>query len=72
MTDLLLDLEIKSGQMDKAAIRARNQLFRGSAHSRPLQTVAEALIEGGQAEKALPLLSELATRWSRRASRRNS
>ncbi len=59
VTDLLLDLEIKSGQMDKAAIRARNQLYRGSAHSRPLQTVAEALIEGGQAEKALPLLSEL-------------
>ena len=59
VTDLLLDLEIKSGQMDKAAIRARNQLSRGSAHSRPLQTVAEALIEGGQAEKALPLLSEL-------------
>ena len=59
VTDLLLDLEIKSGQMDKAAIRARNQLSRGSAHSRPLQTVAEALIEGGEAEKALPLLSEL-------------
>jgi pilus assembly protein FimV len=59
VTDLLLDLEIKSGQMDKAAARARKQLSRGSAHSRPLQTVAESLIEGGQAEKALPLLSEL-------------
>jgi pilus assembly protein FimV len=59
VTDLLLDLEIKSGQMDKAAARARKQLLRGSAHSRPLQTVTEALIEGGQAEKALALLREL-------------
>jgi tetratricopeptide (TPR) repeat protein len=59
VTDLLLDLEIKSGQLDKAADRARKQLLRGSAHSRPLQTVAESLIEGGQAEKALPLLREL-------------
>ncbi len=59
VTDLLLALEIKSGQLDKAAARARKQLLRGSAHSRPLQTVAEALIEGEQAEKALPLLREL-------------
>ncbi len=59
VTDLLLDLEIKSGQMDKAAIRARKQLARGSAHSRPLQAVAESLIEGPDAEKALPLLREL-------------
>jgi tetratricopeptide (TPR) repeat protein len=59
VTDLLLDLEIKSGQMDKAATRARKQLARGSAHSRPLQMVAESLIEGSDAEKALPLLREL-------------
>jgi pilus assembly protein FimV len=59
VTDLLLDLEIKSGQMDKATTRARKQLARGNAHSQPLQTVAESLIEGPQAEKALPLLREL-------------
>jgi pilus assembly protein FimV len=59
VTDLLLALEIKSGHLDKAAERARKQLLRGNAHSRPLQTVAEAFIEGGQAEKALPLLREL-------------
>src|ERR1700723_2851417 len=59
VTDLLLALEIKSGQLDKAAARARTQLLRGSTHSRPLQTVAEAFIESGQAENALPLLREL-------------
>ena len=59
VTDLLLDLEIKSARLDKAASRARTQLARGSAHSRPLQTVAESLIEGGHAEKSLPLLREL-------------
>jgi len=59
VTDLLLDLEIKSARLDKAASRARTQLARGSAHSRPLQTVTESLIEGGHAEKSLPLLREL-------------
>ncbi|MDR3721086.1 MAG: tetratricopeptide repeat protein [Candidatus Acidoferrales bacterium] len=59
VTDLLLDLEIKSGQLDKAANRARKQLARGSAHARPMQSVAESLIEGGHAVKALPLLREL-------------
>jgi pilus assembly protein FimV len=59
VTDLLLGLELKSGQLDKAASRARKQLARGSAHSRPLQGVVESLIEGGKAEKALPLLREL-------------
>jgi tetratricopeptide (TPR) repeat protein len=59
VTDLLLDLEIKSARLDKAASRARKQLARGSAHSRPLQTVAESLIEGRHAEKSLPLLREL-------------
>ena len=59
VTDLLLDLEIKSGQLDKAASRARKQLARGSAHARPMQSVAESLIEGGHAVKALPLLREL-------------
>jgi pilus assembly protein FimV len=59
VTDLLLDLELKAGQMDKAASRARKQLARGSAHSRPMQGVVESLIQSGKAEKALPLLREL-------------
>ena len=59
VTDLLLGLELKSGHTDKAAARARKQLARGSAHCLPLQTVAESLIEGGNAIKALPLLREL-------------
>src|SRR5579863_8384519 len=59
VTDLLLDLELKSGQLDKAASRGRKQLARGSAHSKPLQSVIESLIESGKAEKALPLLREL-------------
>jgi pilus assembly protein FimV len=59
VSDLLLDLELKSGQLEKAANRARKQLARGSAHARPLQSVVESLIESGNAEKALPLLREL-------------
>ncbi len=59
VTDLLLDLELKSGHLDKAANRARKQLARGSAHTRPLQSVVESLIQSGRAEKALPLLREL-------------
>jgi pilus assembly protein FimV len=59
VTDILLELELKSGQADKAAARAAKQLSRGSAHSKPLQTVVESLIASGQAEKTLPLLQQL-------------
>jgi tetratricopeptide (TPR) repeat protein len=59
VTELLLDLEIRCGRMEKAAGRARKQLARGSAHTRPLQAVAEALIESDEAGKSLPLLREL-------------
>ncbi|MGB9070726.1 MAG: tetratricopeptide repeat protein [Candidatus Acidiferrales bacterium] len=59
VTDILLELELKSGQEDKAAARAAKQLLRGSAHSKPLQTVVESLIASGQAEKTLPLLAQL-------------
>jgi pilus assembly protein FimV len=59
VTDILLELELKSGQEDKAAARAAKQLSRGSAHSRPLQTVVESLIASGQTEKTLPLLAQL-------------
>ncbi|HXQ26494.1 MAG TPA: tetratricopeptide repeat protein [Candidatus Acidoferrales bacterium] len=59
VTNLLMDLEINSGQLAKAADRARRQLARGSAHSGPLQRVADSLIEAGQPDQALPLLREL-------------
>ncbi|MGB0035701.1 MAG: tetratricopeptide repeat protein [Candidatus Acidiferrales bacterium] len=59
VTHLLVDLELKSGQAQKAADRARKQLARGHAHFAMLYKVAESLIEGGQADEALPLLEEL-------------
>jgi tetratricopeptide (TPR) repeat protein len=59
ITDILLELELKSGHADKAAARAGKQLARGSAHSKPLQAVVESLIASDQAEKSLPLLSQL-------------
>jgi pilus assembly protein FimV len=59
VTDILLELELKSGLANKAAARAAKQLSRGSAHSKPLQTVVESLIASGQAEKTLPLLAQL-------------
>ncbi len=59
VTDLLLELELKAGHLDKAAARAWKQLARGSEHSKPLQTVIETLIANGQAKKTLPLLSQL-------------
>ena len=55
----MLELELKSGQAEKAAARAAKQLSRGSAHSKPLQTVVESMIASGQAEKTLPLLAQL-------------
>ena len=59
VTDLLLELELKASQPEKAAARAAKQLARGAEHSKPLQAVAETMISGGQAEKALPLLKQL-------------
>ena len=59
VTDLLLELELRSGHADKAAARAGKQLARGSAHSKPLQTVVETMIANGQAGQTLPLLSQL-------------
>jgi len=59
VTDILLELELKSGQADQAAARAAKQLSRGSAHSKPLQTVVESLIASDQAAKTLPLLAQL-------------
>jgi len=59
VTNLLVDLELKSGHTDKAADRARNQLVRGSAHFGLLERVADSLMEAGKAGEALPLLREL-------------
>ncbi len=59
VTDLLLELELRSGRTDQAAARAAKQLARGSAHSKPLQMVVDTMIANGQAEKTLPLLQQL-------------
>ncbi|MGO9588844.1 MAG: tetratricopeptide repeat protein [Candidatus Acidiferrales bacterium] len=59
VTNMILDLELKAGQTEKAADRARNQLVRGSSHSGLLAKVVDALTEAGKAKEALPLLREL-------------
>ena len=59
VTNMILDLELKSGQTEKAADRARNQMVRGSSHSGLLAKVVDALTEAGKAKEALPLLREL-------------
>jgi len=59
VTQLLVDLELKAGQFDKAADRGRNQLLRGSSHSGLLQKVTESMVEAGRAKEVLPLLREL-------------
>ena len=59
VTNMILDLELKSGHMDKAADRARNQLVRGNSHFGMLAKVVDAMTEAGQAKEALPLLREL-------------
>jgi len=59
VTNLLVDLELKTGQIEAAADRARNQLVRGNSHFGLLFRVTETLIESGHAEEALPLFREL-------------
>lgn len=59
VTNTIVELELKAGQVEKAADRARNQLLRGSSHCALLQHVAEVLIESGHGAQALPLLAEL-------------
>jgi pilus assembly protein FimV len=59
VTDLLVDLELKTGQIEAAADRARNQLVRGNSHFGLLFRVSETLVEKGQVEEALPLFREL-------------
>src|SRR4029077_15358021 len=59
VTNMLLDLELKAGQVHKAADRGRKILARGHAHFAPLFKVAETEIEAGQIAEALALLHEL-------------
>lgn len=59
VTDLIVDLELRSGHLQKAADRARRELARGHAHYALLHKVTDSMIEGGKAEEALPVLNEL-------------
>jgi tetratricopeptide (TPR) repeat protein len=59
VSQTLLELEIKAGQTEKAADRARKQLARGHQHTAPLYTVVETMIAGGQGMEAMRLLEEL-------------
>ena len=59
VTTLLIDLQLKTGNFDKAADRGRKQLLRGSAHSMVLVSVAEAALEAGRAKEALSLVRDL-------------
>src|SRR5580704_3312167 len=59
VTNMLVDYELSSGQVQKAADRGRQVLARGHTHFGVLYKVAETLIESGQLNAALPLLREL-------------
>ncbi len=59
VTDLLVDLQLKEGQFDKAVDRGRKQLLRGSAHCALLIKLVEAALESGRAKAALSLVREL-------------
>ena len=61
VTELLVDYELRAGHSQQAAERARQQLARGAEHFTLLYGVSEAMIEGGEAASALPLLKELRT-----------
>ncbi|MFZ3217236.1 MAG: tetratricopeptide repeat protein [Candidatus Acidiferrales bacterium] len=55
----LVDYELRAGHAERAAERARRQLAQGHAHYELLYKVAEAMIEGGQPDQAVPILAEL-------------
>jgi pilus assembly protein FimV len=61
VTELLVDYDLRAGHSPQAAERARQQLARGTEHFTLLYGVAEAMIDGGDAASALPLLTELRT-----------
>ena len=56
---LLIDLEISSGHVSKAADRARKQLAHSGTHTALLEKVSEALLQAGKAAEAIPLIREL-------------
>ena len=59
VTHVLVDYELRAGRGKQAAERARRQLARGNEHHALLHGVADAMIEGGRAQDAVPLLKEL-------------
>jgi tetratricopeptide (TPR) repeat protein len=59
IANLLIDLEISSGHVSKAADRARKQLVHGGAHTALLEKVSDALLQAGKATEAIPLIREL-------------
>jgi len=59
VTQQLVEAEIKAGNFDQAAERARKQMARGHEHTALMVQVVDAQIEAGQAAEALPLLREL-------------
>jgi pilus assembly protein FimV len=61
VTELLVDYDLRAGHSTQAAERARQQLARGVEHFTLLYGVTEAMIDGGDAANALPLLAELRT-----------
>ena len=59
ITNLLIDMEISSGHVSKAADRARKQVARSGAQTALLEKVSDALLQTGKAAEALPLIREL-------------
>jgi pilus assembly protein FimV len=59
VTTLLVELELRAGKPEAAAQRARRLMSASPQNYVLLYQVAEALIENGHAESALPLLGEL-------------
>jgi tetratricopeptide (TPR) repeat protein len=59
VTNLLVDLELRTGKSAQAAKRARHLMSAAPGNYLLLYQVVETLIESNQAEQALPLLGEL-------------
>jgi tetratricopeptide (TPR) repeat protein len=59
VTNLLVELEMRSGKPELAAKRARQLMAANPANYVVLYQVTDALIENGHADAALPLLAEL-------------
>ena len=59
VTTLLVELELRAGKPEQAAQRARRLMSASPQNYILLYQVAEALIENGHADTALPILGEL-------------